>query len=133
MLLFFFFFFQAEDGIRDLYVTGVQTCALPICPCCCDSQSSENRPEQPVLAHCCANEFDRAPYDNRDHRRADAVEHPLNPRKAAEMNVKSCQSEHHQERRQDKSNTDHRGSHCPCPQPAEIHRELCSERARRKL
>src|SRR2546427_11050896 len=33
MLLFldcFFFFFQAEDGIRDLTVTGVQTCALPI-------------------------------------------------------------------------------------------------------
>src|SRR5206468_8384233 len=28
----FFFFFQAEDGIRDLIVTGVQTCALPICP-----------------------------------------------------------------------------------------------------
>src|SRR5206468_8226475 len=26
-----FFFFQAEDGIRDLIVTGVQTCALPIC------------------------------------------------------------------------------------------------------
>src|SRR2546430_8772884 len=26
-----FFFFQAEDGIRDLTVTGVQTCALPIC------------------------------------------------------------------------------------------------------
>src|SRR5574340_1522635 len=25
-----FFFFQAEDGIRDLLVTGVQTCALPI-------------------------------------------------------------------------------------------------------
>src|SRR5438067_6787003 len=30
MLLFFFFFFQAEDGIRDRNVTGVQTCALPI-------------------------------------------------------------------------------------------------------
>src|SRR2546427_3935394 len=29
---FFFFFFQAEDGIRDLTVTGVQTCALPIYP-----------------------------------------------------------------------------------------------------
>src|SRR6266496_2195433 len=28
----FSFFFQAEDGIRDLYVTGVQTCALPIWP-----------------------------------------------------------------------------------------------------
>src|SRR5690349_24115363 len=29
-MLLCFFFFQAEDGIRDLYVTGVQTCALPI-------------------------------------------------------------------------------------------------------
>src|SRR3989449_6025442 len=28
--VFFFFFFQAEDGIRDVAVTGVQTCALPI-------------------------------------------------------------------------------------------------------
>src|SRR2546425_4545198 len=28
--IFFFFFFQAEDGIRDKLVTGVQTCALPI-------------------------------------------------------------------------------------------------------
>src|SRR5438034_6987360 len=28
--IFFFFFFQAEDGIRDHCVTGVQTCALPI-------------------------------------------------------------------------------------------------------
>src|SRR5690606_14234733 len=26
-----YFFFQAEDGIRDFHVTGVQTCALPIC------------------------------------------------------------------------------------------------------
>ena len=30
MMMFFFFFFQAEDGIRDYDVTGVQTCALPI-------------------------------------------------------------------------------------------------------
>src|SRR5207302_3604272 len=28
------FFFQAEDGIRDFHVTGVQTCALPICIKC---------------------------------------------------------------------------------------------------
>src|SRR5688572_33436642 len=34
-----FFFFQAEDGIRDLTVTGVQTCALPIC-----SATREYRP-----------------------------------------------------------------------------------------
>src|SRR6266496_6618713 len=33
LIIFFFFFFQAEDGIRDLYVTGVQTCALPILRC----------------------------------------------------------------------------------------------------
>src|SRR5437879_11603478 len=33
MALYFFFFFQAEDGIRDTSVTGVQTCALPIFPC----------------------------------------------------------------------------------------------------
>src|SRR6266542_4305008 len=31
-IIFFFFFFQAEDGIRDATVTGVQTCALPISP-----------------------------------------------------------------------------------------------------
>src|SRR5438094_7623887 len=30
--MWFFFFFQAEDGIRDRTVTGVQTCALPISP-----------------------------------------------------------------------------------------------------
>src|SRR5207249_2935375 len=38
-VFFFFFFFQAEDGIRDRNVTGVQTCALPIypdhAPLCC--------------------------------------------------------------------------------------------------
>src|SRR5205807_7207087 len=31
VFLLYFFFFQAEDGIRDYKVTGVQTCALPIC------------------------------------------------------------------------------------------------------
>src|SRR2546430_10002938 len=40
------FFFQAEDGIRDLTVTGVQTCALPICSPCLTS---------PVpTARCCS-------------------------------------------------------------------------------
>src|SRR5207253_8417317 len=32
IVVFFFFFFQAEVGIRDGHVTGVQTCALPISP-----------------------------------------------------------------------------------------------------
>src|SRR5436309_13100843 len=36
---FFFFFFQAEDGIRDFHVTGVQTCALPIS----DGKTAERR------------------------------------------------------------------------------------------
>src|SRR2546429_2993202 len=38
-----FFFFQAEDGIRDVAVTGVQTCALPIsglAPCGCRPRQS---------------------------------------------------------------------------------------------
>src|SRR5256885_7980339 len=34
-MLLYFFFFQAEDGIRDYKVTGVQTCALPISPAWC--------------------------------------------------------------------------------------------------
>src|SRR5207248_8582727 len=38
----FFFFFQAEDGIRDRTVTGVQTCALPI--------SISSRPRMPAQA-----------------------------------------------------------------------------------
>src|SRR5439155_10086833 len=36
-MLLFFFFFQAEDGIRDGHVTGVQTCALPISAPSCGS------------------------------------------------------------------------------------------------
>src|SRR2546430_4200947 len=39
------FFFQAEDGIRDLTVTGVQTCALPI------SFLFDNTPIADVIAH----------------------------------------------------------------------------------
>src|SRR5229473_6471481 len=47
-VIFFFFFFQAEDGIRDKLVTGVQTCALPILPsgsaCSLSSSSVGERP-----------------------------------------------------------------------------------------
>src|SRR2546430_9280530 len=42
-----FFFFQAEDGIRDLTVTGVQTCALPIYPESPRERAGE--PERPAL------------------------------------------------------------------------------------
>src|SRR5690606_12507297 len=37
-----FFFFQAEDGIRDFHVTGVQTCALPILSMCVDKCSTNS-------------------------------------------------------------------------------------------
>src|SRR5260221_10403184 len=58
IIMIFFFFFQAEDGIRDHCVTGVQTCALPILDerggmqghllgSCCSSQDEwTQRPEQ---------------------------------------------------------------------------------------
>src|SRR5216683_5580073 len=48
-----FFFFQAEDGIRDLIVTGVQTCALPIfvvqCP---DDLPRDQQGAHPVKDEC---------------------------------------------------------------------------------
>src|SRR5688500_20378848 len=52
-----YFFFQAEDGIRDYKVTGVQTCALPICrprrrarclSCGCRASRSGGRPKRPL-------------------------------------------------------------------------------------
>src|SRR2546425_12486975 len=45
LFMFFFFFFQAEDGIRDKLVTGVQTCALPILGFCSG---------RTLLLHCCS-------------------------------------------------------------------------------
>src|SRR5690606_39309430 len=43
-----FFFFQAEDGIRDFHVTGVQTCALPIWTASAKLPSTmRRRPERP--------------------------------------------------------------------------------------
>src|SRR5205085_7968669 len=45
-----FFFFQAEDGIRDLTVTGVQTCALPILPSSFGAGTSGPLTPQPAAA-----------------------------------------------------------------------------------
>src|SRR5690606_39365117 len=42
----YLFFFQAEDGIRDFHVTGVQTCALPIY-----RDYRRHRDDAPALAH----------------------------------------------------------------------------------
>src|SRR5260221_7595917 len=51
---FFFFFFQAEDGIRDHCVTGVQTCALPISPFVCDGVYRRMEVEQQQLENTSA-------------------------------------------------------------------------------
>src|SRR5207244_9192553 len=51
-----YFFFQAEDGIRDDLVTGVQTCALPICrwykTCSCDPGCPCDFNQRPTQGHC---------------------------------------------------------------------------------
>src|SRR2546429_3838009 len=46
-----FFFFQAEDGIRDVAVTGVQTCALPICLIPVNQQIKSSSDEMPFSAN----------------------------------------------------------------------------------
>src|SRR5690606_40985427 len=46
---FVFFFFQAEDGIRDFHVTGVQTCALPILKARLEKSQSQLDKEQEAL------------------------------------------------------------------------------------
>src|SRR5260221_10200872 len=45
-VIFCFFFFQAEDGIRDHCVTGVQTCALPISEKGCPSKAANGVPDR---------------------------------------------------------------------------------------
>src|SRR5690606_1804425 len=49
------FFFQAEDGIRDFHVTGVQTCALPICWTRCS-----RRPSPATACWCSARSMPRS-------------------------------------------------------------------------
>src|SRR5256885_8441244 len=58
--IFYFFFFQAEDGIRDYKVTGVQTCALPILPrdaAAGDTQSNARPPTNDTRQTQCTNNF----------------------------------------------------------------------------
>src|SRR5699024_11311875 len=55
IVLFFFFFFQAEDGIRDRNVTGVQTCALPISAASARPTAQRSRAPSaspPLIIHC---------------------------------------------------------------------------------
>src|SRR6266404_2816268 len=57
-----FFFFQAEDGIRDKLVTGVQTCALPISPWrCAAAPKAASVPVAPPLKRMQSSRFTPAP------------------------------------------------------------------------
>src|SRR3989440_7153105 len=73
----FFFFFQAEDGIRDLIVTGVQTCALPIYRARGGTESRRRELRQPDLPRAPAQ---RLPATLRRLRPARASDHRGRPR-----------------------------------------------------
>src|SRR2546425_6783540 len=72
-----FFFFQAEDGIRDKLVTGVQTCALPIFlrSICTRVQMDRKSFERGTLAanyHLCPHCGERRTYAKADYRTKEA-------------------------------------------------------------
>src|SRR5207237_5347516 len=52
-IMILFFFFQAEDGIRDSSVTGVQTCALPISSVCRHESCGARKNARPALSKVC--------------------------------------------------------------------------------
>src|SRR5439155_4120227 len=82
---FFFFFFQAEDGIRDGHVTGVQTCALPISRVPTDVGNRERSPTQLRLRR------DHRFYRCRGRRRPDACDLPTEEVRSEERRVgKEC-------------------------------------------
>src|SRR5438552_11060436 len=66
------FFFQAEDGIRDDLVTGVQTCALPICRLRLDELFIETQP-----AHLQKSSQQKLNAEERDHLRAQIIRERL--------------------------------------------------------
>src|SRR5437762_12177818 len=68
----FFFFFQAEDGIRDTSVTGVQTCALPIfgggntAVDCCRSSRRLGGEDVKVIVRSGFDEMKASPWEKED-------------------------------------------------------------------
>src|SRR2546430_9120376 len=86
-MIFFFFFFQAEDGIRDLTVTGVQTCALPI-------SVNVHHPEQQV--HKRDDQKDKPRQREQEMRGCIEVAKPLWKRESAhEQRILRAQDLHH--------------------------------------
>src|SRR5207237_2021815 len=78
----FFFFFQAEDGIRDSSVTGVQTCALPIYLRVLEKGDGV---DPPPARHCVERFPQRARHETRGHEARDPP--PFTPGDVAEQGV----------------------------------------------
>src|SRR3712207_8354697 len=80
-----FFFFQAEDGIRDIGVTGVQTCALPISLDAAADRPAAGRPhparDRPAAARGGVRQRPQRPPGRRPRRRRCGAPHP-GPRRA---------------------------------------------------
>src|SRR5437016_7137124 len=84
-----FFFFQAEDGIRYWSVTGVQTCALPICSAA--HRAAAGRPDGPRRADVGGAVLARRPRPAAHHRRAARADLRLLPARSEERRVgKEC-------------------------------------------
>src|SRR5256885_3944562 len=91
-----FFFFQAEDGIRDYKVTGVQTCALPICSNFCCAEMLNERSSAANRAAARAEEIISVPGRKRGERKCSRKANPdgeTPPGRSEERRVgKECRS-----------------------------------------
>src|SRR2546422_9927378 len=83
----FFFFFQAEDGIRDVAVTGVQTCALPIS--CARRRHIHRRRRRGAHAEAAGQEQHREPQRKESGHAHEARAHarPVNFKNAASSRI----------------------------------------------
>src|SRR2546429_2493273 len=81
-----FFFFQAEDGIRDVAVTGVQTCALPIC-------------REPRLSAVIRDPWSETRFTNHKSRRVNLPLFRISERLPNDSTAKATYSERSEERR----------------------------------
>ena len=98
-----------------------------------NSGHDKDCPEEPVLRKGTLDEFVCAAADDRDHRRANAVEHTLHPGKAAQPKVHGRKSQHHQKRRYDEGDAHEGSSENTAAHPPEVNRQLCRERTRGQL
>ena len=98
-----------------------------------DARPDEDGPEEAIGGERHLHELPRAPRDDRDDRRTDAVERPLHPRQATVTDVERGQDEHHQERGENEGESHERRAEHAGTHPAEVDRELRGQRTGREL